>query len=124
MAAAHLGLPVVDAEMMGAAIRGQMTESQSAILDHTPVCLRPPRAIEGVVAKRSELEGDEREPQRSRRARLDRLDLQGAAHRRGSKDWASTYRGPRRSVSLPVRRRSAARDPKFRPRSSRSIAES
>ncbi len=92
MAAAHLGLPVVDADTMGRAYpEAQMTSVAVGDLRPYPCVLYDPRGIEAVVTKVPELEMDGAgEPQDLRRDGLDRLDLQSAAHRRArSRNGAS-----------------------------------
>ena len=83
MAAAHLGLPVVDADTMGRAYpEAQMTSVAVGDLRPYPCVLYDPRGIEAVGDQGAELEVDGAgEPQDLRRDGLDRLDLQSPAHR-------------------------------------------
>ena len=83
MAAAHLGLPVVDADTMGRAYpEAQMTSV--AVGESAPLSLRAlrPARHRGGRDQGAELEVDGAgQPQDLRRNGLDRLDLQSAAHR-------------------------------------------
>ena len=84
MAAAHLKRPVIDSDMMGRAYpEAQMTSVAVGDLKPCPLTSVDVRGLELVVGVGADLEVDgARQPQDLRRVRLDRLDLQGAAHRR------------------------------------------
>ena len=86
MAAAVLGLPVVDADCMGRAFpEAQMTSFAIHDLTMYPLTLADVRDNAVVVARAASLEVDGAPlAQGLRRGRLDRVDLQGAAHRQGS----------------------------------------
>ena len=102
MAAAHHGLPVVDADTMGRAYpEAQMTSVAVGGLAPYPCALYDPRGIEAIVHQGAELEMDGAgRPQDLRRDGLDRLDLQSRrAPARRSRNGASTSPRPRRSAS-------------------------
>ena len=110
MVAAHLGLPVVDADTMGRAYpEAQMTSV--AVGDLRPYPLRALRSARhrGGSDKGAELEMDGAgQPQDLRRARLDRLDLQSAAHRARGQGLGHSFHCDKSNRHRPPRAASAA----------------
>ncbi len=121
MAAAHLGLPVVDADTMGRAYpEAQMTSVAVGDLRPYPCVLYDPRGIEAVVTKVPSWKWMERASRKDlRRDGLDRLDLQSPAHRpRGQglgnpfhRDQSDRHRPPGAGGAAPAPRPDC-RDPR------------
>ena len=84
MAAAHLERPVIDSDMMGRAYpEAQMTSVAVGDLVPCPLTTVDVRGLEFGRRQGADLEVDGAgQPQDLRRVRLDRVHLQGAAHRR------------------------------------------
>ena len=110
MAAAHLKRPVIDSDMMGRAYpEAQMTSVAVGDLKPCPLTTVDVRGLESVVEKRADLEMDGAgQPQDLRRVRLDRLDLQGAAHRRRGQEVGHPRHHHQGDRHRPCRARGAA----------------